>query len=523
MESLNEQRYSSFSPPGSLFEKRIILAAALAILFILALAIRLDDLNDLPLDFHPTRQLWSALLARGMYYESLPSLPTWMRQPALAQYKSEEVLEPRIMETLAVIGYRLTGGENLWIPRFLSILFWLLGGIPLFLLARSLTSEEGAFVALSFYLILPYAIESSRIFQPDPLMVALLIAACWAFYRWYEVPTWKNAVLAGVLAALAIFSKVVAVFPLMGGMAGLLLAGRGVKKTLRDPQVWATGFLALFPTVAYLLYGYLISGELARRSGGRFFPDLLVSPFFYLRWENKIGFIMGHALLVLALIGVLLYTRRTKRFFILGLWLGYIVYGLAFNHHISTHDYYSMPLIPIAALSLAPVGDMLLKRLAAVAGPGAGRSLFSAAVVGLMLMGMILVDWDVHKSFKQVDYRSLAYAYQAVGEAVKHKNTVVALTEDYGYRLAYWGFLNTNVWPSYGDLNYMKQISGKTPDFSQLFKTYTAGKEYFVVTWTAELDLQPDLRTKLYDHYPIFTEGQGYVIFDLKHPLAAHN
>ena len=41
-----------------------------AVLLILAagLALRLFDLTDQPLDFHPTRQLRSAIIERGMYY-----------------------------------------------------------------------------------------------------------------------------------------------------------------------------------------------------------------------------------------------------------------------------------------------------------------------------------------------------------------------------------------------------------------------------------------------------------------------
>ncbi len=37
-------------------------------LLLLGLGIRLLDLTDPPLDIHPTRQLHSALMARGMYY-----------------------------------------------------------------------------------------------------------------------------------------------------------------------------------------------------------------------------------------------------------------------------------------------------------------------------------------------------------------------------------------------------------------------------------------------------------------------
>ena len=62
---------------------RLSLALTLFLLFGIALAIRLYDITDLPLDFHPTRQLFSAVKARGMYYETLPGVPEWQREFAI--------------------------------------------------------------------------------------------------------------------------------------------------------------------------------------------------------------------------------------------------------------------------------------------------------------------------------------------------------------------------------------------------------------------------------------------------------
>ena len=45
----------------------------LAALLLSGLALRFYDLTDQPIDFHPTRQLRGAIIARGMYYEMLPS------------------------------------------------------------------------------------------------------------------------------------------------------------------------------------------------------------------------------------------------------------------------------------------------------------------------------------------------------------------------------------------------------------------------------------------------------------------
>ena len=52
---------------SSLFGRtRLISVGLVVLLLVLGLAIRLYDLSDLPLDFHPTRQLLSHLKARGM-------------------------------------------------------------------------------------------------------------------------------------------------------------------------------------------------------------------------------------------------------------------------------------------------------------------------------------------------------------------------------------------------------------------------------------------------------------------------
>ena len=41
-------------------------------IFLGGFALRMVDIDDLPLDFHPTRQLFSALKVRGMYYAASP-------------------------------------------------------------------------------------------------------------------------------------------------------------------------------------------------------------------------------------------------------------------------------------------------------------------------------------------------------------------------------------------------------------------------------------------------------------------
>ncbi len=56
----------------SFFPSRVSRIIVLTFLFSIALTIRLYDLTDLPLDFHPTRQLLSAIKARALFFETQP-------------------------------------------------------------------------------------------------------------------------------------------------------------------------------------------------------------------------------------------------------------------------------------------------------------------------------------------------------------------------------------------------------------------------------------------------------------------
>ena len=65
------------------FPTRTARTIALLVIFALGIAIRLYDLTDLPLEFHSTRQLLSALKARGMYYETRTDVSTEERAGVL--------------------------------------------------------------------------------------------------------------------------------------------------------------------------------------------------------------------------------------------------------------------------------------------------------------------------------------------------------------------------------------------------------------------------------------------------------
>ena len=347
-------------------------------LMLLSVLMRLVDLKDPPLDFHETRQLGSAIIARGMYYQSNDAADPELRKLAVDLWQEAPVYEPPILERIVATVYQLMGGEVLWVVRLINAIFWLLGGLGIYLIARRFNPCGGSIVSAGFFLLTPFAILASRSFQPDPLMVVMSIYACLALLRWTEKKSWGRAVLAGLLAGAAILIKAVAVFPVAGAFAGLLLVNEGLRRVWRQSQVWLMGLLAIAPT---LIYHFLFIPERAEGLFGFWFSsfrDLVMKPSFYMGWAQQINRVVGLEVFGLAIVGILSIRSRRGSGLWIGALVGYAAYALALPYQIMTHDYYHLMILIFVSIGLGAVFDAICSRLvqrealfrSSLAGPG---------------------------------------------------------------------------------------------------------------------------------------------------------
>ena len=497
----------------SFFGNSRLVNLMLVIIFALGLGIRLLDLTDLPKEFVMPRQMYSFIKARGMYYEMAKNVPEWQREIAIHQWQEQVALEPPVFESIVAFTY-LIFGEHMWIARIYSALFWLAGGLALFMLARRLTSTDGALVSLLYYLFLYFGILASRSFQPDPLMFALGLYALWAFEHWVESSSSKWAVAAGLLSGAAIFVKPpIMGFFLLGAFAAVLLSRMGLMNALRSRQVWSVAVLSALPIVLYLLIGLFVTKSLGSQTALRFFPELWTEGGFYVRWNNIIGNTAGAGAFLLSLLAIFLADPRRFRPMLIGLWIGYLVYGFTLSHHVTTHEYYQLPAIMIIALSLAAVGEAVFSKIADLY-PQA--RLARLAVLAVMLFPIAAVMWDVRVFLFRKDYRPEVTIWQELGNKLGHTTPVLGLTED--YHLAYWGFQDVDQWYLQADIN-LRERANPNFDIKAQFLDRAVGKKYFVVTLSDQFDAQPEIKELVTQSYPLYEEGPGYIIYDLEHPL----
>ena len=494
-----------------IFRKRWFLILFLALCFLVATGIRLYDLNDLPLDFHATRQLQSMLKARGMFAATSANYTEWQKTVAVGQWKTMPTEEPEVVENLAVLTYKLIGREDLWFPRFYSIFFWLAGGVGLYLLLKGLTGVDGAVAGTLFYLFTPFGISASRTFMPDPLMVALLIWAVWALWRWSEKPGWGSAILAGVLCGLTVYVKLTSVFFVAGAILSLAWAIYGFKPMLRQAQVWVIGVLALLPGVLYNGLGiYVFKFIRPDSTSNRILLNMLVDPLSYVHWNDIIGVVVGFVAFLLALAGSFLVDNHKARALLIGLWSGYLVFGAFFIYYFTSHDYYQLPLIFLVSIGLAGLVQALLPKMADLIHP---RRWANVLIVVLLLAGVGESVWQVRNDFKRTDYRSQAQFWQKLGTELKG-TTSLALTEDYNGRLQYWGWYDAAYMPAMSEMIH-RELSGHSAEISATFDAVSQGKEYFLVTMMDDPTMTNGLMDYLKQTNPVYDQGNGYIIFDL--------
>ena len=249
------------------------------------------------------------------------------------------------------------------------------------------------------------------------------------------------------------------------------------------------------------------------------YPELWRQRAFWAGWLTMLDRVVPLPWALASIAGTIV-AAPPARSLLLGLWGGYLLLGFSFSHHIYTHDYYSLPAIPIAALSVAALVDACLRRLPASSLRWSAAGVQAACVLGLC--------WGVFQAgvFEPAppELQARVQLYERIGAAVDHSTKVASLDGDYGYSLSYHGLLSAGNLPLGIDVA-MARLNGVTlpPADQRLAGTYA---DFFVATSQQELDAQPDLLAALDRGYPVvfrdgFRSRWRAVVYDLRRPPSA--
>ncbi len=536
-----------------LFNKPAFKFTIILLLFVTAFAVRLYHINRPALDIAAIRQYQNAHIARGLYYEANDNISETRKEIArLNMTRMGFVLEPRIIENAAVLGYRIMGAENLWIPRVLSSVFWIFGGILLYLIARNIFSPVVALFSTAFYLFLPFSILASRSFQPDPLMVMIMLLSIHRVVKYDETPSLKNLVIAAIFTGVAAIIKPYCIFIIFFAFFSLVVLRMGFWKAIFNRNTAIYTILIVLPATLYYGYNLLTNtGFLGDHVQGSFLPHLLLSPPFWEGWLSMIGQVVGYIAFVFALFGLFKAQQGRPKALLTGLWIGYFLFGLSATYQIHTHSYYTLPFIPVIALSLGSVATNVINR-ATPKFASRLRIIVVTMVILASLLGLsvnmsnmplknVLLDYKselktvamftgINPQFRKFladDFKKEVKVAKEIGEHVGHSVNTVFLTPHFGRVIAYYGEFGGLPWPTSESLYARKVRGAKVPDIEKDFtpdhimllfqgRFIKYAPDFFIITAFEEFEKQSDLRKVLYGNYSVYVQNDDYLIFDLR-------
>lgn len=492
---------------------RRLTALAVALLLLGGLSVRLVGLTDPPLVFHPTRQYHGLIVARAMYVAGRTSIPAQERHTAELNRQREVQLEPPLLERIVAAGYVVAGRELPWLGRLLSMLAWLAGGLALFALARRVFDATTGYAALAVFVFLPYSVEAGRSFQPDPLMIALTVAALLLVVRHDQAPSTRRLLAAAVVAGVAVFVKGVSVFPVAAVFASLAVSRHGWRRVLRQAECWLFGAIALLPSLAFYVYGIATGGQLENQFRQTFIPRLFLQGFFWSGWWRQVNTAVGVPVAVLALGGSLALARtRTQRALVIGWWAGYLLYAASVPYHIATHDYYQLPLLPIVAFGLGVVVPHAAAWLR-----GAGMRLAPPALAGVILVVLVVAAAKHVHPENPTKARATVALYRHIGALVHHSDAVLMLSYDYGYDIRYHAEVSGVSWPE-GKDDRLTRLQGHTvPPFGARFRSLARSihAKWFAVVDMDEWKYQRTLHEYLDAHATRVAGSTKFVLYRL--------
>lgn len=481
---------------------------SMVVLFLIAGAVRLYRLNapGLLID----RDYTSAILARDFYFQRTASVQEWRKEIAHTTRQNQPILEPPVTELLVSVTYQAVGREQLWLARLLTSSFWLVGGVFLYKAVRTVSSTDAAVFATAYYLLVPLSILLSRSFQPDSLMMMLFLISLFCLIRYYERPTGLKLVVAASISGLTLIYRPLVVFTLFGAFTALAIHQKGTWKRVIDRQYLVFAAISLLPAILYYGYGIAIGQFLDWKVETSFRPYLLLRRAFWEGWLGLAVMAVGHTALIAALLGVPMLRRGFTRALVVGLGIGYIVFGLAFTMHIHTHGYYHAQLIPIVAFAFGPVVTLIANRLK----QNSDRWYWRLAVVGALVLAVFFSFLEVRSRVGAQVFESVETA-KRIGEIVNHSSRVVYLARYYGLPLQYNGELSGAYWPRKITYWFYRRADERELSIGKRLDALGFSPEYFVITDFAEFDEHhTDLKEYLVGNCSLVAESRQYLIYE---------
>jgi len=472
--------------------KSLIYHRHLFLILLLALVVRLFQIDNSVLDWHAFRQADTASVTREYIKNGIDLLRPRYHDLSNIQSGKDNLEGWRMVEfpienAAVALTAKLVPIDLVLLSRLFSIGFSLIAIAALYGLVNSISGKRLALWSAFFMSVLPYSIYYSRVVLPEPAMLATSIISLYFFDRWLKKQNYQNYLFSLLALSLSLLLKPYVIFttPIY-----LALAWTRLKtKMFLLPQLYLFPILAVMPL--YFWRNWILNFESGIPASDWLLNGNLIrfrpAWFRWLFWERIGKLILGIGGILISALALTKPIRKNEWFIYGGWWLGMFTYLSVFATGNVQHDYYQVLLIPILAITLA-LGTI---RSIAILGKLMPHWL-AKDVTGIILAVGLIFSWGQVVGYFQINHPEYSEAGRAVDELTPEDALIIA--------------------PAFGDTQFLFQTNRRGwPIGFEIEKKIELGAEYYVNT--AEDD-----ETKLLEsQYTIVRKTDKFTLIDLRH------
>ncbi|MGI8482101.1 MAG: ArnT family glycosyltransferase [Chthoniobacterales bacterium] len=319
--------------------------SAVIVIALIAVAVRLIAINQPFIDRWSWRQSDVAAIARNYsengFHFARPQID-WAGNAA--GYVGTEF---PILPFVAALLYKCFGVHE-WIARIQGVIFFTAALPFFFLLVRGLFGVTIGIWATFFYSFAPLSVVASRAFMPDMPSLSLAIVGLYFYLRWLQRGRASALLTAGLCTSIAVLIKLPTA--IIGAPLLYLTWQRFGWRFWRQPEVWVFAAFALVPPAIWYWH--------AQEMAARYYPFHFFGGgglrVMNLAWYGKIvqqtvGSSLTPILFFAAAAGVFL-TPRGKYTRVFQWWCATMMLFIVVVGWGNRHQWYQLPLVPIAAV-----------------------------------------------------------------------------------------------------------------------------------------------------------------------------
>ncbi len=253
----------------------------------------------------------------------------------------------------------------------------------------------------------------------------------------------------------------------------------------------------------------MVIGTLGEQFSFRFFPNRWIDPLFYIQWILEFDYTIDLVIVLAAILGISLFTKKKYLHLLVGYLVGYVLYGFVFSYHITTHDYYHLPLMIPISIGIG----IILSKVFNVSERNRTLTKIIFTCTALIFIGFN--TWVIRSELSRLDFTEEVDKWEMVGEQLGHESRVIGLFQNYGYRLSYWGWMYVSSWTTSGDVA-LRELAGQKVNLEVELLDRISGYDYFVIADQEEYENQEFLREYFESNFLKSEEIEDIIIYDLR-------